>query len=325
MSGRENLIKRIQVRGGNQEGRMIADKLKSLKKALLYSYQAATITLADGRKFRALINPDRLKADYDHKILSIPFEDICLNEEERVGTTTEGLQEIGIKSGDVFYWDDKKSYWLVYMQHYEEDAYFRGEIRLCEETVTINEVTYHIYIRGPVETTIPWNQRKDKNWNDMNYTSECFITKDENTLNYIHRFAKLMINDKKWEVQTTDPYSGEGIIQFTLKEWFNNSIEEAVKEEEDTPPEEPVTPPTTYIEVPAAIYPYDTFTCTLVGVDSPNGIWELVDSGTKATITAATETTVTIKILTGKSTSFSLRYRRQGEDDITSTIEVLSF
>ena len=60
-----------------------------MKKALLYSYQAATATLADGREFRCLINPDKTKPAYDNKIISIPYKDVCLNK-PRVGKTTEG-------------------------------------------------------------------------------------------------------------------------------------------------------------------------------------------------------------------------------------------
>ena len=48
---------RLNYNGGNAEGRMIKDKERSLKKALLYSYQAATAILEDGREFRCLINP----------------------------------------------------------------------------------------------------------------------------------------------------------------------------------------------------------------------------------------------------------------------------
>ena len=59
MQGLDNLNLRLSYAGGNQEGRMQADKLKSLKKALLYSYQAATAILQDGREFKCLINPDK--------------------------------------------------------------------------------------------------------------------------------------------------------------------------------------------------------------------------------------------------------------------------
>jgi hypothetical protein len=72
MSGLDNLTKRLEFRGGAiQTDRMNYDKLSSLKKALLYSYQATTILLQDetgeyNREFRCLINPDKTKADYDN-------------------------------------------------------------------------------------------------------------------------------------------------------------------------------------------------------------------------------------------------------------------
>ena len=72
MDSLNNLNTRLKYRGGNQEERMTRDKLHSLKKALLYSYQSQTIELNDGRQFRCLINPDKNKPDYDDKILSIP-------------------------------------------------------------------------------------------------------------------------------------------------------------------------------------------------------------------------------------------------------------
>jgi len=49
MSSLELLKQRLQYQGGNQEQRFINDKLKGLKKALLYSYQAATAILEDGK------------------------------------------------------------------------------------------------------------------------------------------------------------------------------------------------------------------------------------------------------------------------------------
>jgi hypothetical protein len=111
---------------------MINDKLRGLKKALLYSYQAATAILTDGREFRCLINPDKNKPAYDNKMLSIPYKDICLNK-PRVGKTTEGEEEIGIKTGDVFTWKETDTHWLVYLEYIEEDAYFRSEIRRCDQ------------------------------------------------------------------------------------------------------------------------------------------------------------------------------------------------
>ena len=58
---------------------MVRDKQKSLDKATLYSYQACRIKRVQDRDkgfidneypFRALINPDKNKFDYDDKIVS---------------------------------------------------------------------------------------------------------------------------------------------------------------------------------------------------------------------------------------------------------------
>ena len=67
------------------------------------------------REFRCLINPNKNKPEYDNKILSIPFYDICLNK-DRVGTTTQGQEEIGIKGGDVFTWKETNTKWLLVKQ-----------------------------------------------------------------------------------------------------------------------------------------------------------------------------------------------------------------
>lgn len=95
--GLETLQKRLEFQGGvNQQARMNQRKLESLKSALLYSYQAATAVVPDGKEFRCLINPDKLKRDYDEKMLSIPFEDICLNDGQL------GRKIVHLKAGDVF-------------------------------------------------------------------------------------------------------------------------------------------------------------------------------------------------------------------------------
>ena len=193
MSGLDNLKSRLNYQGGIAEGRFQKDKLNTLKKALLYSYQAETAILADGREFRCLINQNKLSSDYDNKIISIPYKDICLNK-PKVGKTSEGEEEIGLKPGDVFEWKETKTKWIVYLEYLEEDAYFRGQIRKCEAEVEIDDVKYPVYIRGPVETTIQWNQKSNITWNNLNYSLIIYITKNEQTLDYFHRFTKVKID-----------------------------------------------------------------------------------------------------------------------------------
>ena len=197
MSGLENLQTRIQYRGGKQEGRMIKDKEKALKKALLYSYQACTAILADGREFRCLINPDKLKTNYDDKIISIPFKDICVgrnnlaaDSEQPVtsgtkpqGKTSEGEEEIGMKAGDVFKWKETNSDWLVYLQRIEEDAYFRAEIRRCRHEVKINDTIYKVYAAAIDRDEISWITKQNISFNELNYGLNMFITKNQETEN----------------------------------------------------------------------------------------------------------------------------------------------
>lgn len=315
MSGYESLKKRLEFYGGNAEGRMQQDKLRSLRKALLYSYQAATCTLADDRKFRCLINPDKLKPDYDHKIISIPYKDIELSKPFDGEKTLPGMETIGMKCGDVFYWDDTKTYWLVYMEHIEEDAYFRAEIRLCEKEVTINDTTYHIYWKGPDETTIAWNQKKDTIWNDMNYTAEFYITSNEETLEYLHRFAQVKIDEQTWEVQAVNPAYGEGIIKVCLKEYFNDPIADARAEEKKQEPD-----PEYYI-VPAIVKPYEVVTFVAEGMTG-GGIWTASDSKC-IKFESKSGNTVTGTIIRGKSGEFNLSYK-VGNRITTQTITIES-
>ena len=157
MSGLDNLKTRLNYMGGSRkESRMQEGKLRALKKALISSYQAATAIIG-GKEFRCLINPDQLKADYDTKILSIPFKDVCLNE-DRVGTTTQGEQDINIQVGDVFTWKETNTNWLVYLRYLEEDAYFRADIRRCNHEAEIDGRKYSVYARGPVENSLDWKK-----------------------------------------------------------------------------------------------------------------------------------------------------------------------
>lgn len=319
MPGLDNLRNRLEYRGGvRQIDRMHDGKVKALKKALLYSYQSATAILADGREFRCLINKDKTKINAEDKIISIPFEDICLNK-KKVGITSQGIEEIGMKPGDVFTWKETNTSWLVYMQRLEETAYFRAEIRNCDYTVDINGVSYKVFARKDNLNEIPWNTAKNKSWNDLDYVLEMYITKDENTQSYFQRFNTIKINNKPWEVQAVDDISAKGIIIVLLKEYYTNSIEEAIEQEKQ---EEKVEIDTTipHIEGDLVVYPYDIKTYSIQGVSG--GIWDINSS--KVVIKEQSETEATIEIVSGRSGEFELRYKRENEEDIVLNITIES-
>ena len=323
--GLNKLKTRLNYAGGtDQLSRMNQDKLKSLTKALLYSYQAATAELQDGREFRCLINPNKISLDLDNKILSIPFEDICLSDYE-----TEGYQETAIKEGDVFKWKENGTHWLVYLRRLEETAYFRAEIRRCKYEATLeNGSKYWIYVRGPVEQSIVWSQGGGNYVNNLNNTIIIYITKNEETENYFHRFSKMEIDGKPWEVQAKDSISTPGIIQVALKETFSNTpekdIEKAVElaiDKEDTIKEEGI-----YISGLSEVYPYDERVYKLENYHGEPGVWTVVSESRKNIIKLKniSSTSITVQIVTGKSGSFTLGYKVNNEIVLTKDVEISS-
>ena len=126
----DKMKSRLDYRGGkDQIDRMNSDKLKSLESAMKYSYQSATINILPQQCLcKCLINPDKLSMDVDNKILSIPYYD-------------------EIREGSVIWWSETDSYWLVYLQHLEETAYFRASLRRCRNQVELNGgKKYWVYI-----------------------------------------------------------------------------------------------------------------------------------------------------------------------------------
>lgn len=328
MGGLDNLKARLQYQGGyKQEDRFIRDKLNSLKKALLYSYQAETAVMSDGREFRCLINPNKLKADYDAKIISIPYEDICLgvlrqeiNEETGEiktvekpyfpdGKTSQRLVKTNLKSGDVFLWKETNTYWIVYLQHIEENAYFRAEIYKCGTEIEIFGNKYKCYIRGPVETTIQWRQKKGVSWNDLNYSIVLYVTKNDETLEFFHRFSKLKVDGKMYQVATVDTYSADNIIEVHLDEYFENEMMDTQTKREESLPavefDKKETKP--YIEGPLVVHPFDIVRYEIHNIKG--GQW-VIDDGKKAIISSGGDGIIDVEIVTGRSGSFNLAYHK---------------
>ena len=308
----DTLQLRLNYLGGNAEGRILQSKLRSLEKALLYSYQGEDITLADGRQFRCLINPDKLKPDYDNKILSIPFISTPLNSD-----STEKV-EVGIKCGDIFHWDRTNTDWLVYLRNYEEESYFRGELRRCKYEIDAgNGNIIKAYVRGPVETTIQWFQKGGIEYNEPNYTLQVMRPATEQNLEFFHRFAKVKVKGKTWEVQAIDDFSVDGILEVTLKEFFENKFEEFA----DVVPEIVETDTSVpHIEGADFVEPYSTV--VYKNMLCEGGEWAI--NNNRARIIAQDANSVTLEILTGRRGQFTLRYSIEGLDPIDKIITVES-
>jgi hypothetical protein len=342
--GLDNLRARLNYQGGVEaEGRIQQGKLNTLKKTLFNSYQAETAILSDGREFKCLINPNKLNTDYDDNYISIPFEDIrigtmiettdpetgditrteVLNKPAR-GKTTTGIETIGMKAGDVFEWKETNTYWLVYLRYLEEKAYFRAIIRQCTGEIDIDGTSYRVYVRGPAETEIQWNQKNNTSWNDINYSLVVYITKNQETLDFFHRFSKVKIKDETgqtntWEVAVVNPYYGDGIIEICLNEYFNNEMEDA-RAAEIASATEPVLPQDIYIDGKPEVQPYDVVSYSIVGTEG--GEWVLDTK--KAKVISSADKAILIEITTGKSGSFDLTYKVSDDELYTLPIVIKS-
>ena len=219
--GVQNQQIRLNHQGGNlQQKRMIADKCRSLQRALWYSYQGANvkkITLnGEADIVRALINPNKLKPDYDDKIISIFYD-------HKYGP------------GDVFEWIGTNTHWLIYLQDLTELAYFRGDIRKCSHEIAWkDEDGFHktyAAIRGPVETKINFIQKHGISIDTPNHSLNILMPKTDSAIKYFKRYSKFYLSGDKenqicWRVEAVDWLSMPGILEINAVEYYANEIED---------------------------------------------------------------------------------------------------
>lgn len=326
--GLETLKKRLNYYGGDPQSRLINDKKRSLDGALKLSYQNATVKFLDKnydytRTFKALLNDDKIKADYDNKILSIKYEDIQLDK-ERVGKTSEGIIPTGVCPGQVFYWEEGQSYWIIWLQFKEERAYFRAECRRCEKEIEINGHKYPVYYRGPVETTIPTGQKSNISWTVPNYTAVIYVTKNEETLDYFHRFQVLKIDGNPWKVAMQDSEHGDGVIEVHLLEEYKNTIKEEAENWEEEHKEPTPKKKDPQIQGPMVIYPYSKGNeYTIMNVDE-QGSWTVDSNKVKMIYDENEPNKIILDVTSSRSGSCNLTYTTINNLQISLPIKIES-
>lgn len=330
-----NFARLEQAGGTDQWSRLKKDKLKSLMKALFFSYQAAVIRFDNDNRefdFRCLINHDKLKVDYEDKILSIPFNEVPVNGNEAVDVGTPTIEDPSryrVKTGDTFTWlsgnEDymPDTHWIIYLQYSEETAYFRGEIRLCEDIVEINGKKYYAWSSGPNEQEIVWNVKKGVIWNDLNYTKLLFITKSDEAVSYLQRFDRIKLASGKfemdengefildengdripvydwWEVCGVNSNYGEGILRLALKETYNNTPgEEGKAEKDEKAAEDAAAAQQSGIQGDIVLYPYEVKVFS-VSDPIPGAAWSISNNNV-ARIVKQDSSSLTLEVTTGKS------------------------
>lgn len=210
---------RLMIAGGvAQQDRMIRDKRRTLDRIVKYSYQGAKIRrYKHTTVYEALINPNKLKQDYDDKILSIGFE-------------------AGFHPGDIFEWCNTGTYWLVYLQDLTELAYFRGDIKKCKHQIKwVDEnqeehITYAA-VRGPVETKIDYIQKHGISVDNPNCSLNILMPLNDDTKAHFKRYSRFYLQgdpDICWRVEAIDYQSMPGILEINATEYFRNETEDDI-------------------------------------------------------------------------------------------------
>ena len=296
MNNFEMMRRRLEYQGGiKQEDRMIQDKYKTFLKTLNYSYQAATVSLVQhfndclsavvdtdpeyGPMARGLINPDKVKQDYDDKILSIDYK-------------------YGFQPGDIIKWHGTNSCWIIYLEELTEDAYFRGEIRRCRYKIRFkdeegNWLETWAAIRGPVETQIDSIQKNQTRIDRPNLSLNILLPKNDKTVTAFERYREFLFAGRSWRVQAPDSVSMVNVIEIAAEEsYIDRDTDDTLNEMKNGLVVEPIDPtPDTGIHGETWIKPIVSMTYM---VDEPGGTWsvsqsapvilEVSDNGLAATV-----------------------------------------
>lgn len=210
-----------------QHNRMIMDKLRGMHRALLYSYQACWVR-EDGNPnaewLRALMNPDKVKFDYDEKIISIDFDS-------------------GFHAGTTFEWGKGTgSHWIILKSEDTEIAYLRANCRRCNYLTAVDPETHEEYsqwaaIRGPVETKINTIQKAGLVADVPNLSLDIYIPDTDQNRRTFERYKRFEFNGRYWKVQAPDFISTPGIIEIVaLEDYECHGDEMFVRVEEPVEP-----------------------------------------------------------------------------------------
>lgn len=211
-----------------QHNRMVLDKKRSMHRALLYSYQAAWIkkdTDPEAEWVRALMNPDKVKFDYDEKIVSVDWE-------------------YGFHAGDTFEWGKGTgSHWIILKTEDTELAYLRGNCRRCQYLTAIDPETHKEFsqwaaIRGPVETKINVIQKAGIVADVPNLTLDIYMADTEANRRTFERYKRFEFDGRYWKVQAPDYISTPGVYEIVAEEDYECHGDEMFIHVDE--PEEPV-------------------------------------------------------------------------------------
>lgn len=254
---------RLNASGGvAQQDRMIKDKRETLDRVVKYSYQGAKVQeLGSETIAYALINPNKVKQDYDDKIISIGYE-------------------YNYTPGTIFTWVNTGTKWLIYLQDLTELAYFKGDIRKCNYEIQWknedNELcSTYVALRGPKETSLNSSVKEGIALDMPNNTLYFMVPNNPDTAKYFIRYREFYLNGQCWRIEAIDSISAPGIIEVNAVEYYSNKDTDDIEQGivDVLVPTEP-EPAAADILGEVFIKPKKSYTYEYIGADEGEWAWD---------------------------------------------------
>lgn len=133
----------------------------------------------------------------------------------------------GVKVGSIISWDRTNTKWIITLQDYNIEDYFRGEIWKINHTINwFDELgkkhSADVSIQGPVETKAKYDDTRSISLiGRPNDTLELVMSGDD--FKDLHRFDRIIVGDRAWRIQVIDDISNDDIVRMSLIEDYVNN------------------------------------------------------------------------------------------------------
>lgn len=272
---------RIRFSGGTApKDRILQGKKEGFKSALLYGSNSQTIVY-NNNEYKVLINDNKLTQNYDEKIISAPHE-------------------VKIKTGDIVYWKETSSYWIIYLEDISELAYTNAYMRKCYYEPIIKTTDGLVEVRAAVfgneDSLIQSTIKTQVAIDTSKLTLQLLISDTTENREIFKRYEKFMLNETPWEIQSVNAIDLQNILIVYAQEDINFIEEKPVENEDMT---------SGVIKGKLIIKPLEITTYT-VSEDVPLSQWS-IDNKNISTVNIK-DREITIKWTSTKSGEFIIGY-----------------
>lgn len=216
MNNFELMKQRIEFVGDTFQKRIIQGKASGFESALKNGSNTQTV-IVNSKESKVLINDNKLTQNYDEKIISAPHD-------------------LKLKTGDIVYWKETNSYWIVYLQDISELAYSNAYMRKCHNETIVRTSVGKTQVRAAVfgnEDALIQSVIKSKVSVDTSkLTIQLLIPNTKENLELFKRYNKFMFNSIPWEINGVNSIDLENILIIIAQE-DTEFIEDTPIENED--------------------------------------------------------------------------------------------